>query len=122
MKFLDVQEELFQEVQAGDLKALKAVVSRHCGANPSRQKQLVNEFTFMNNMTLLQVAAEKGHLDVACFLIDIGADINQQDENKMTALHYSAFGGFSEITKYLLQHGADPTLQNRWVCLLFTLY
>lgn len=35
-------------------------------------------------------------------------DVNEEDENKFTALHWAAFYGQLKTTNLLLDHGADP--------------
>ena len=42
--------------------------------------------------TSLQVASHQGHLDICNLLLSSGADLEVQDEDGDTALHYSAFG------------------------------
>lgn len=39
-----------------------------------------------------------------------GADINAVDKLSQTALHYAAERDLSEITRILLQNGADPSM------------
>ena len=45
-------------------------------------------------------------------LLDCGADIDVQDKNGRTALHVSARGGSFTLFEYLLQRGADPTIED----------
>ena len=40
----------------------------------------------------LQVASHQGHLDIVQLLLVTGANLQLQDEDGDTALHYSAFG------------------------------
>ena len=40
----------------------------------------------------LQVASHQGHLDIIQLLLVAGANLQLQDEDGDTALHYSAFG------------------------------
>ena len=42
--------------------------------------------------TALQVASHQGHKDIVQVLITAGANLELQDEDGDTALHYSAFG------------------------------
>lgn len=39
--------------------------------------------------------------------------LNATDSNGKSALHYAAENGRLEVTKILLQHGANPNLPNR---------
>ena len=42
--------------------------------------------------TALQVACHQGHKDIVHVLLDAGANLELQDDDGDTALHYSAFG------------------------------
>jgi hypothetical protein len=57
--------------------------------------------------TCLITAAEYGHLDICCLLIDKGADIEAKGSNGRTPLHYAAFNGHLEIARLLCDRGAD---------------
>jgi ankyrin repeat protein len=41
-------------------------------------------------------------------------DPNAADSSKNTPAHYASGYGWLEVLKYLVQHGADPNLQNDW--------
>ena len=55
------------------------------------------------NRTTLQVAAASGHLQIVCFLIDHGANVNLANKDGMTALHAAAFNGHLRIVQLLLE-------------------
>jgi ankyrin repeat protein len=62
----------------------------------------------------LQMAADKGQLDVVKLLVEKGAEIDYKHPiNKMTALHLAAYSGHDEVVKYLLSKGADPKIKMR---------
>lgn len=62
----------------------------------------------------LQIAANKGQLEVAKLLVEKGADLNYKHPiTKMTALHLAAYSGNQDLVKYLLSKGADPNLKMR---------
>jgi ankyrin repeat protein len=57
----------------------------------------------------LQMASDKGHLNVVKLLVEKGAEIDYAHPvNKMTALHLAAYSGHDDVVKYLLSKGADP--------------
>ncbi|KAJ1323628.1 ankyrin repeat domain-containing protein 50 [Microdochium nivale] len=59
--------------------------------------------------TPLQEAAEKGHFEIAEWLLDNGADVNSnaQPECGATALQLAAIGGYGGIMEILINRGAD---------------
>lgn len=60
----------------------------------------------------LQMAADKGQLDIVKLLVERGAEIEYRHPvNKMTALHLAAYSGHNDVVKYLLSKGADPNLK-----------
>jgi len=61
-----------------------------------------------------QVDLKDDYLRVAKLLVSKGADINLQMEGNCTALHIAACAGKKgeEMVKYLLENGADPTIES----------
>lgn len=57
-------------------------------------------------------AAQKNQYEIAELLLQHGAedDINMQDVDGVSALMVAARGGFGDLTRLLLLHGADPAL------------
>jgi len=53
------------------------------------------------------LAAKKGNLEVMNKLIELGADIYNQDVFGMTALHHASFNDQSHIINELLKIDAD---------------
>ena len=58
-------------------------------------------------MTPLHKAAEKGHVEIAKFLVSQGADVNVTDMNGMTPLCIATVCGHVEVAKFLVSQGAD---------------
>jgi ankyrin repeat protein len=58
----------------------------------------------------LAMACLRGHLEVAAWLLDKGADANGTDSNRRTALYNAASYGFTEVVVLLLGRGADPSI------------
>lgn len=67
------------------------------------------------------LAVSHGNLDMVQMLIEAGADINIQDDDRSTSLMCAAEHGHIDIVKFLLaQPDCDSTKQDvvRFVCLL----
>ena len=60
--------------------------------------------------TALQWAAQHGNIDMADLLIDYGEDINALGPFRNTALHYAVTSNETKMVAYLLQKGADKTI------------
>ena len=58
--------------------------------------------------TPLYYAAMGGHLEVIQLLLDHGADVNAQKEDRWTALHLGVLFGHVQVVEVLLKRGADP--------------
>ncbi len=68
----------------------------------------------MNPMevTPLHSAAAAHAIEIVRMLVESDAPINAKQHGGWTALHAAADNGDEEMIKILLQHGADPLLQN----------
>ncbi|WP_343288773.1 ankyrin repeat domain-containing protein [Wolbachia endosymbiont of Encarsia formosa] len=66
----------------------------------------------INELTLLQIAAEYSNEKVVEALLEAGADVNNQDRYGNTPLHRSVRSSL-EVVKALLKAGADVNKQNR---------
>ena len=62
-------------------------------------------------VTALHYAAKGGCLEVAKFLADEGADINDTRHERWTVLHSAAYGGNLEMVRFLLEKGANPNIR-----------
>ncbi|XP_067648871.1 ankyrin repeat domain-containing protein 50-like [Haliotis asinina] len=56
------------------------------------------------NMRPLMQAAMKGYRDVAEFLVSIGSNVSQVNDDGNNALHFACRGGHLDVVKYLLSH------------------
>ena len=55
-----------------------------------------------------------GWIPAVRYLVEeLGADVNQRDHNGYTALHHAASRGDTELIRYLVEQGADPTVVSR---------
>ncbi len=92
-----------EAVQEGNIKLVKKFLDTDAG---------VNDLYF--GWSALQIAANKGQLEVVKLLIDRGADINYQHPiSKNTALHMAALSNYPEVVKYLISKGADVNIKLR---------
>lgn len=66
--------------------------------------------------TALHIAIQKNYLDIACILLEKGADINafarDHAYHRMTPLHYAALTGNLVASRLLLNWGANTSLEN----------
>lgn len=67
-------------------------------------------------MTLLHWACDRGHEEVVTYLIKNKAEVNTQDADGQTPLHYAATCDFLVIVKELLQCGGDCTITDSDGC------
>ncbi len=70
-----------------------------------------------NGNTTLMVACQNGHDNIVSYLLrNFRNDININAQNKkgQTALHFSQYYRFSNITRILLKQGANGTIQNSY--------
>lgn len=67
----------------------------------------------------LSLAASRNHLPMVMLLVENNADIDFQasdshPDRTYTPLHHAAWHGYLECVRYLLDHGADPSLKNHY--------
>jgi ankyrin repeat protein len=62
--------------------------------------------------TLLSVAVGFKHLDIAVYLISMGADVNQRLSGGMTCLHIAVNGDDELMASLLLKNGANVNAKN----------
>ncbi|WP_353271076.1 ankyrin repeat domain-containing protein [Wolbachia endosymbiont (group A) of Alloplasta piceator] len=63
---------------------------------------------------LLLIAAENGYEKVVRYLTKNGANVNAQNEDKGTPLHYAAYSGHIEVVKHLIKKEADVNVVDRY--------
>ena len=95
---------LSRAVLTKDSNVVKLLLKK--GANPN----LPNNTS--SKSTPLMIASNYNLVEIAKYLIENGADINQQDKNGDPAIHWSAYLGKVEFTKLLLDYGAKTNLKS----------
>jgi ankyrin repeat protein len=61
----------------------------------------------------LHIAARNGHITVAKFLLERGADMNCRGFFGAPGLHWAALHGHKPMVEFLIDHGADLTLRDQ---------
>ena len=76
--------------------------------------------TFSFEQSLLQ-AAQAGHNNDIIILLELGANVDYQNEDGQTALIFASQNAHYQIVELLLKENADPNLQNQegWNALMF---
>jgi ankyrin repeat protein len=74
-------------------------------APPESYHELVSE--------AFHIAARNGHVDVAKFLLEKGADINHRGFFGAPGMHWAAINGHTPMVEFLLEHGADQALRDQ---------
>ena len=65
--------------------------------------------------TIIFEAILNGRIDNVRLLVEAGADIHAREQGSLvTPLHDASTVNYYDIAYYLLEQGADPTLENRW--------
>jgi ankyrin repeat protein len=87
----------------GDLAEVQRLVERY-------PRMLHAKNISMGGLTPLMLAAGAGHLEVARWLVDRGAAVDEQDRTGGTALCMASKEGRTPVVRLLLERGADPTV------------
>lgn len=69
--------------------------------------------TAADNMAALHFASQKGHIQVARYLLAAGASINACTRKGVTPLHYAVQNGHLDLAKLLVKKGANLNMQNK---------
>jgi hypothetical protein len=92
---------IFKYASKGDIAGIKPHVEK--GEIDKEDK---------GGMTPLMYAAYYGKPQMAEYLCENGAGVNNQDKKGWTSLMFAAYYNFPEVVEVLLRHGASTTLVN----------
>lgn len=67
---------------------------------------------YMAKNSPLILAAKRGNQEIGIELILAGADVNQIDFRRFTALHWACMLRMNTLIEFLLNHGANPAIKN----------
>lgn len=96
------KEEYFSAVKSGDLGLVKSLV----------EKRLVDvNFSLDQGRSALHVAAVKGHVEIAKYLLKKKANINAQDASGTTPLMWAVFKRQLKMVEFLAKKKADTSLR-----------
>lgn len=107
----DLLEQLKKWLQTGDYDAYQKWKEEGFDINHRFIFYPLDRYN-INELTLLQIAAEYSNEKVVEALLEAGADVNNQDRYGNTPLHRSVRSSL-EVVKALLKAGADVNKQNR---------
>jgi ankyrin repeat protein len=79
----------------------------------TEQLQDMNSRRFNNGSTPLHLVSREGHVEVAQFLVEHGADATAQDEDGWTPLHWASERGHIKLAQSLVQYGAHATARDK---------
>ena len=88
----------FDAIRKGDLKKIKELLNKQ-----PNLMQIVDE----RGSTPLLLATYYGHLEVAKFILENGAEVDAKDSSGNTALMGVCFKGYKEIAEVLVRSGAN---------------
>ncbi len=95
----------FCEQLASSFKLHQYTIDAHSFEHPRTQQQLNND---------LLVAVKANDIKFVRATVARGANVNYADYDKRTALHVAASEGHAKLVLYLLAHGADASLRDRY--------
>ena len=63
--------------------------------------------------TLLHIAAQNGNKRMVKLCMRRGSDLNAQNLNGQTPLHFAFAYGYSEVGNYMISKGGDDSIRNK---------
>ncbi len=93
--------DLFDAIKSGDYEGVRQLLEQ--GENPEKRQDAI---------TALTCAAIWGQPKVAAVLLEMGADVNAQNEDGGTVLHGAVFFGRVDVVRVLMDYQVDVTIRN----------
>lgn len=93
----------------------KELIAMGADPNMTEGADTSNRWTPIHNnheRSLLEIAAYTNKIDLAKLLLKKNVNVNYQDNDGWTALHFAVRQGHAKLAKLLLDHGADPNLED----------
>ena len=115
----DVQlSPLHEAVEAGDLPRVQALVA--AGADIEEKQNMRDAHDGVHKATPLYRAAYRGHVSVARYLIERGANKEADGGSRWTSIHVAARFGHVEVVRMLIEHGTskDAASTGGWTALM----
>lgn len=107
-KDMEIHEKLRSFIRHNRVSEVEEVLSDSSHASLPPHVLIHHKDDFGN--TLLHAAAQSGSRRMVKLCLQHGADINAQNYQGLTALHYCFGLGYTELGNYLLQKGADDSI------------
>jgi len=101
MNFMQIMEK----AESGETEAVLEACRNHQG--------LVLRADDENGWRLLHRVCSRGHLELACGLLDLGASVNARDNSGWDALLCASDGDHPAVVTLLLDRGADPCSRSK---------
>eukprot|EP01029_Cantina_marsupialis_P023983 TRINITY_DN60518_c0_g1_i1.p1 TRINITY_DN60518_c0_g1~~TRINITY_DN60518_c0_g1_i1.p1 ORF type:complete len:436 (+),score=152.02 TRINITY_DN60518_c0_g1_i1:127-1434(+) len=110
--------KLFDSAMNGPLSAFKKAAKR--ASDSGDQAEAIKDFREGENRCVLHFAANGGQMEIAKYIMEVCPEfINLGDDHKVTPLFLAIKGEKVEMTKYLLECGADLKAKRDDECLPF---
>ena len=90
---------IVEYLKNNDLEKVKQCIEKDNSLVDARDEE--------SKFTLLMICAKKGYFDIAKFLIENGANLNDRSRTGITALMFACAEKQIEIAKYLKSDGTD---------------
>ncbi|TDS13999.1 ankyrin repeat domain-containing protein [Sphingobacterium paludis] len=101
---LQLREAIVEAVKANRLTAVKSLLKKKANVN-SKDK---------NGKSLLLIATQSLHVEMARLLVENGADVNLQDDIFDSPFLYAGAAGYTTLVELFLRHGARFDVYNRY--------